>query len=230
MTEKEYLERKNHYREVALRHLESGVEFFDIDSVYIDDEVTIGKGTVIGPCVTLRGRTSIGENCRIYQNTRISDSLIHDEVTVQESVILSGEIGNGTSVGPFAYIRPGTNVGENCRVGDFVEIKNSTIGNGTKSSHLTYIGDADIGRDVNIGCGVVFVNYDGRDKHRSTVGDNAFIGCNTNLISPVEVGDGAYIAAGTTVNKDIPDDALAIGRAKQENKENWAKKAGLYRK
>ena len=230
MTEQEYMLKRESYRKKALSLMESGVNFVDLDSVYIDDEVQIGKGTFVGPCVTLEGNTFIGENCAIYQNARIVDSKIASGTTVQSSVILSSEVGENTSVGPFAYIRPGSKIGNDCKVGDFVEVKNSTMGDGTKSAHLTYIGDADLGKNINLGCGVVFVNYDGSNKHRSTVGDGAFIGCNSNIVSPVEIGKGAYIAAGTTVTEDVPDDAMAIGRSKQENKQNWSKEKGLYRK
>ena len=230
MTEQEYREKRENYRRKAVELLEVGVVFADIESVYIDDSVKIGKGSFIGPCVTIEGDTEIGENCYIYQNTRIVDSKIKEGTTIQSSVIISSEIGGNTSVGPFAYIRPGSKIGTGCKVGDFVEIKNSTLGDGTKAAHLTYIGDADLGKNINLGCGVVFVNYDGTNKHRSTIGDGAFIGCNSNIVSPVEVGEGAYIAAATTVTNDVPKDGLAIGRAKQENKENWAKEKGLYRK
>lgn len=127
-------------------------------------------------------------------------------------------------MGPFAYIRPGSTIGDGCKVGDFVEVKNSSMGNGSKSSHLTYIGDADVGKNVNLGCGVVFVNYDGAKKYRSTVGDDSFVGCNSNLIAPVHLGEGVYVAAGTTITEDVPDDSLCIGRSRQTNKEGWVKK------
>ena len=149
---------------------------------------------------------------------------------IQTSVVLESQVGAKSKVGPFAYLRPKSIIGKECKVGDFVEVKNSSFGDGSKASHLTYIGDSDVGRDVNIGCGVVFVNYDGSQKHRSTVGDGAFIGCNTNLVSPVKVEDGAYIAAGSTVTKDVPEDALCVARAKQKNIEGWAAKRGLYNK
>ena len=230
MTELEYREKREKYREKALSLMAVGVNFVDIESVYIDDTVEIGKGSFIGPCVTLEGNTTLGDNCSIYQNTRIVDSVIGEGTQVQGSVIISSEIGSNTSIGPFAYIRPGSKIGNNCKIGDFVEVKNSTIGDGTKSAHLTYIGDADLGEDINLGCGVVFVNYDGKNKYRSTVGDGAFIGCNSNIVSPVNIEEGAYIAAATTVTKDVPKDSLAIGRSKQENLEGWAEKAGLYKK
>ena len=226
----EYKQRKDKWRKIAEKHIEAGVDIFDIDNVYIDEDVRIGEGTVIGPCVRLEGSTVIGKNCKIEQNSRIANSTIGDDVSIDNSVILDSSVGSSTSVGPFAYIRPGSTIGEACKVGDFVEVKNASMGNGSKSAHLTYIGDADIGENVNLGCGVVFVNYDGKNKHRSTVGDGCFIGCNVNLVSPVDVGDGAYIAAGSTVTKDIPKDALSVGRARQKNIENWANQRGLYRK
>lgn len=210
--------------------LEKGVEFVDLYAAYIDEEAEIGAGTVIGPCVTIEGHTVIGENCIIGQNSRIVDSLIGDGVEVQSSVILESRVGSGTKVGPFAYLRPNSDVGEHCKIGDFVEVKNSTVGNGSKASHLTYIGDSDVGCDVNLGCGVVFVNYDGTQKYRSTVGDGAFIGCNSNLVSPVNVGEGAYIAAGSTVTEDVEGDALYIARARGSKKLNWVSKKGILKR
>lgn len=230
MNMNEYKQRKDKWRKIAEKHIKAGVDIFDIDNVYIDEDVRIGEGTVIGPCVRLEGSTVIGKNCKIEQNSRIANATIGDDVSIDNSVILDSSVGSNTSVGPFAYIRPGSTIGEACKVGDFVEVKNASMGNGSKSAHLTYIGDADIGENVNLGCGVVFVNYDGKNKHRSTVGDGCFIGCNVNLVSPVDVGDGAYIAAGSTVTKDIPKDALSVGRARQKNIENWATQRGLYRK
>jgi len=206
------------------------VIFVDMRCAYIDETVKIGAGTVIGPCVTLEGNTVIGENCVIGQNTRIKDSVIADRVEVQSSVITESEVGEGTKVGPFAYMRPGSKVGKDCKVGDFVEIKNSTFGDGSKASHLTYIGDSDVGSGVNLGCGVVFVNYDGTNKYRSTVGDGAFIGCNSNLVSPVSVGEGAYIAAGSTVTEDVEADALYIARPKGTKKQGWVSAKGILKK
>lgn len=230
MNMNEYKQRKDKWRKIAEKYIEAGVDIFDIDNVYIEEDVRIGEGTVIGPCVRLEGSTVIGKNCKIEQNSRIANAIIGDDVSIDNSVILDSSVGSNTSIGPFAYIRPGSTIGEACKVGDFVEVKNASMGNGSKSAHLTYIGDADIGENVNLGCGVVFVNYDGKNKHRSTVGDGCFIGCNVNLVSPVDVGDGAYIAAGSTVTKDIPKDALSVGRARQKNIENWATQRGLYRK
>lgn len=230
MTYEEYIENKESNKKRILEYMEAGVTFLDIDTVFIDDGVKIGEGTVIEPCVQIRGKTEIGANCLIGQNSRVENSILSDNVNILSSVVLESKIGSGTNVGPFAYLRPNSVVGRNCKIGDFVEVKNSTLGDGTKASHLTYIGDSDLGNDINLGCGVVFVNYDGTNKYRSTIEDGAFIGCNTNLVSPVNVGNGAYIAAGTTVTKDVPEDALCVGRARQKVIEGWAEERGLYRK
>ena len=230
MTYEEYQAQEEKRLAIAVKHLENGVNFVDIRTAYIDESVVIGEGTIIGPCVTLEGNTVIGRDCKIMQNTRIKDSVIGDEVEIQASHVLESQVGDKTSVGPFAYLRPKSSIGKSCKVGDFVEVKNASFGDGSKASHLSYIGDSDVGKGVNIGCGVVFVNYDGTNKYRSTVGDGAFIGCNTNLVSPVKVDDGAYIAAGSTVTEDVPGDALCIARARQKNIEGWASKRGLYRK
>ena len=216
--------------EINKKHLENGVEFVDIRTAYIGADVEIGKGTVIYPCVTLEGKVIIGNDCIIGQNTRIVDSTIGDKTEIQSSVITESTVGNETKIGPFAYLRPKSNIGNHCKVGDFVEVKNSTMGDGAKASHLTYIGDSDVGKDVNLGCGVVFVNYDGKNKHRSVVGDGAFIGCNTNLVSPVHVEEGAYVAAGSTVTKDVPKGSLYVARAKERILEGWVERRGLLKK
>ncbi len=215
---------------IVLRHIEEGVNFIDWKYAYIGNEVRIGIGTTIGPGVIIEGDTSIGKNCFIGHNTRIADSTIGDGVEIQSSVVLESNVGEGTKIGPFAYLRPNNHIGKNVKVGDFVEIKNSTMGDGAKASHLTYIGDADVGDDVNLGCGVVFVNYNGSEKHRSTVGAGAFIGCNANLISPVTVGEGAYIAAGTTVTKNVPPGSLCIGRAENRIIPDWVEKRGILKR
>ena len=202
----------------------------DIRAAYIDEGVSIGAGTTIYPCVVIEGDVTIGENCTIGQNTRIKDSVIGDGTSVQSSVILESRVGNETSIGPFAYLRPGSDVGSGCKVGDFVEIKNSKLGDGAKAAHLTYVGDSDVGERVNLGCGVVFVNYDGSSKYRSVVEDGAFIGCNVNLVSPVHVGREAYVAAGSTITKDVPDGALYVARAEGRSIEGWVEKKGILKK
>ncbi len=215
--------------EINLKHQEKGVRFIDINTAYIDEGVTIGEGTVIYPTVVIEGQCEIGKNCVIGMCTRICDSKVGDGTEIQNSVITESKIGENTKVGPFAYLRPNSNVGSNCKVGDFVEIKNSNFGDGSKASHLTYIGDSDVGEDVNLGCGVVFVNYDGTNKYRSTVKDGAFVGCNSNLVSPVTVEEGAYIAAGSTVTTDVPEESLYVARSKGRVIEGWVKRRGLIK-
>ena len=201
--------------------LDSGVKMMDPDTVYVEESVTVGPGTLLLPGTILRGRTVVGANCEIGPNTMLVDCTVGDGVTINSSQCNESTIDSGAHVGPFAYIRPNCHVGADVKVGDFVELKNSTIGEGTKISHLTYVGDADVGRKVNFGCGTVLVNYDGNRKYRSTIGDHCFIGCNTNLVSPVKLGDRAFTAAGTTVTKDVPAGALAVARARQTNMEGW---------
>lgn len=203
--------------------MDGGVMVLNPDTVRVDDDVKAGADTVIYPNTILEGTTEIGENCIIGPNTRIINCKISDNTEVQSSVATDSEIGSGTNVGPFAYIRPGSKIGDNIKVGDFVEVKNASIGDGTKIAHLTYVGDADVGERVNFGCGTVVVNYDGIHKHRTTIEDDCFIGCNTNLVSPVTVRKGAYTAAGSTITDEVPQDALAIARARQVVKEGWAK-------
>lgn len=211
------LNRANLQRLAAL-----GVEIWDYGNTYIDPTVSIGAGTAILPGTILRGLTSIGKNCTIGPNTYLENSRIGDESVVNASQIYNSTVGFEAHIGPFAYIRPGSSVGNSVKVGDFVEVKNSTIGDGTKISHLTYVGDSDVGKNVNFGCGTVTVNYDRVKKYRTTIGDNAFIGCNTNLVAPVTLGDGAYTAAGSTITDDVPAMALAVARARQTNKKDWA--------
>lgn len=204
-------------------YLEKGVVILDIDTTYIESGIEIGKGTIIYPNNIIEGNTVIGENCVLGPNNHIKDCKIGDKNSITNSVLTESVVGSGSFIGPFAYLRPNCVIGDNVKVGDFVEIKNSNIGDKTKISHLTYVGDSDVGENVNFGCGTVTVNYNGKEKNRTVIEDNAFIGCNTNLVAPVTVGKGAYTAAGTTVTKDVPTDALVIGRVKQEVKENWAK-------
>ncbi len=209
--------------EININHALKGVVFLDIKTAYIDNEVKIGEGTKIYPNVIIEGDTFIGEDSIIGTNSHIKDSKIGRNVLIRNSVIEESEIGNGTTVGPFAYLRPNCKVGENCKIGDFVEVKNSNIGNGSKASHLTYVGDSDVGENVNLGCGVVFVNYDGTNKFRSKVEDGAFVGCNVNLVSPVNIGKNGYIAAGSTVTKDVPEDSLFIAREEPRIIPEWVK-------
>lgn len=214
-------------KRINRKHMENGVTLIDADNTYIELDVKIGKDTILYPGNVLQGNTVVGENCTLYPNSRIQNSTIQDNVTIQSSVILDSTIGENTTVGPFAYIRPESTIGKSVRIGDFVEVKKSTIGDKTKVSHLTYIGDAEVGSGCNFGCGTVVVNYDGKKKNKTLIGNNSFIGCNTNLISPVKVNDDTYIAAGSTITDEVPEGALAVARARQINKENWVYKKGL---
>lgn len=215
---------------INTKHMENGVTIIDSSSTYIGADVQIERDTIIYPGNVLEGNTMIGENCILYPNSRISDSIIGNDVEIQSSVILQSKIGNSTTVGPFAYIRPESVIGNDVRVGDFVEIKKSIIGDNTKVSHLTYIGDAEVGENCNFGCGTVTVNYDGKNKNKTIIGNNSFIGCNTNLISPIKVEDNTYIAAGSTITNDVKEGELAVARAKQRNVKGWVTKRGLTKK
>ena len=205
-------------------HMRNGVTMRNPESVYIEDGVEIGNDTEICQNVTIKSGTKIGSDCVIGSGSMLDRAVIHDGVDVLSSVILESEVDEGTHVGPFAYIRTNCNVGKEVKVGDFVELKNSNIDDGTKISHLTYIGDSDVGKRVNFGCGTVTCNYDGKKKYRTTIGDDCFVGCNTNFVSPINVGDGVYIAAGSTITEDIPENSLSIARARQVNKEGWKDK------
>lgn len=203
--------------------MEKGVVFFDPDSVFIYPEVAIGKGTTIYPNVCLEGKTSIGQRCVVYPNVRIIDSVIKDGAVIKDSTVVEGSvIGARAVVGPFAHIRPGSDIGVEAKIGNFVEIKKSIIGKGTKASHLSYLGDASIGQDVNIGAGTITCNYDGKQKHGTTIEDRVFVGSDTQFIAPVRVGRDAYIGAGSTITKNVPPKALALSRAEQRNIEGWA--------
>lgn len=204
--------------------MDAGVTIIDPATTYVGARVQVGQDTVLYPGVILEGATEIGKDCVIGANSRLVDTKIGNNVTIQSSTILDSSVDDFTTVGPYAYIRPGSQIGKHCKVGDFVEVKNSTMGDGAKASHLTYIGDGDVGENVNLGCGTVFVNYDGKNKYRTIVEKNAFVGCNTNLIAPVTVKEGAYIAAGSTITDDVPEDSLAIARARQVNKVGYLKK------
>ena len=204
------------------KHLENGVEFTCTDGVVIGRDVKIGVGTEILPGTQLRGNTVIGDNCSIGPNCIIEDCVIEDEVKLNYVQAFKSQIDKGVKIGPWVHIRPGSHIKSGVKIGDFVEIKNSTIGEGTAVAHLTYVGDSDVGKKVNFGCGTVTVNYDGIIKSRCVIGDNCFIGCNTNLIAPVKLGKAVYTAAGTTITKDVPDYALAIDRGTVQIKEGYS--------
>ena len=205
----------------------SGVTIIDPKSTYIEDSVIIGRDTIIYPGAILEGSSEIGENCIIRGNTRVYNSKICDKVEVEASLIENSLVEDGCHIGPNAHLRPNSHLGKNVKIGNFVEIKNATLGDNSKAGHLSYVGDADVGINVNIGCGVVFVNYNGREKFRSTVGDNAFVGSNSNLVAPVKVQPWAYIAAGSTITMDVDEGELSIARARQVNKAGWVEEKGF---
>lgn len=199
-----------------------GVYMMDPSAVYVEDQVTVGKGTTLLPGTILRGRTAVGANCVIGPQVMLTDCTVEDGCTINASQCEESIIREGCEIGPYTHIRPHCVVGAGSRIGAFVQLKNCNLGAGTKMAHLTYVGDSDVGEGCNFGCGTVTCNYDGFQKHRTTIGSHVFVGCNTNFVPPVAVGDGAFIAAGTTVTGDVPEDAMVIGRVRQEVKEGWA--------
>lgn len=201
-----------------------GVTLMDPDTTYVDVDVIVGRDTVLYPGTWLEGATVIGEGCEIGPNSRFQDVKVGAHVTAHFCYAHECEIADGATLGPYVHLRPATKIAAHVKIGNFVEVKNSVVGEGTKLPHLSYIGDSDIGAGVNMGCGTITVNYDGRKKFRTKVGDGAFVGCNSNLVAPVSVGDGAYIGAGSTITKDIPAGDLAIARAHQKNITGWADK------
>lgn len=211
-------------RRIIVEHMRNGVTFLVPDQTYVESGVVIGQDTVIYPGVQLKGNTVIGKECEIGANSEIQGCTIEDHVAISHSVLMDAYVESGATIGPFAYIRPNSRIGRDVKIGDFVEIKNSTIGSQSKASHLAYIGDAEIGEGVNIGCGVITVNYDGFHKHHTIVEDGAFVGSNVNLVAPVRIGKGAYVVAGSTITQDVPDGDLAIARQRQTNKPGYAEK------
>ncbi len=209
---------------INTEHMRNGVSFIDPNSTYIEAGIKIGAETIIEPGVYLKGQTTIGEGCFISGQTQIIDSTIGDHVKVYSSVIEESTVRDHVDIGPFAHLRPQAEVHEHAHIGNFVEIKKAVVGEHTKVGHLTYVGDATLGKEINVGCGVVFVNYDGKHKHHTTVGDHAFIGSASNLVGPVTLGENAVVAAGSTITMNIPDNGMGIARARQENKEDFAKK------
>ena len=203
---------------VVERLMDAGVTVIDPERTYVDDSVTVGEGTVLYPDVYLEGETVIGKGCVIDPNVKIVDSKLGDGVKVLMcTLIIQSSVGDGVSIGPFAHLRPGAQLDENSKVGNFVEIKKSKIGKGSKANHLSYIGDAEIGEGVNVGAGMITCNYDGVNKHKTTIGDNVFIGSDTQLVAPVKLGNNALVGAGSTITKDVPENALAVSRTRQTN-------------
>ncbi len=190
----------------------------------IDYDCKIGEGTSVGKNVRMQGACVIGKNVRIGDGCNLSDCTVGDDTQIEYSTLIETNVGTRCTVGPYAYLRPFSRIGDRCRIGDFVEVKNATVGDECKIAHLSYVGDAELGARVNVGCGTVFANYDGKNKYRSTVGDDCFLGCNSNLIAPVKVGNRSFIAAGTTLTQDLQEDDFCVGREKETIKRGGAKK------
>jgi bifunctional UDP-N-acetylglucosamine pyrophosphorylase / glucosamine-1-phosphate N-acetyltransferase len=205
-------------------HMRNGVTIIDPANTYIESDVQIGQDTVIFPGSMIKGNTVIGSDCQIGPNSEIDGCEIGDETVIRQSVAHKSSIGSHVNIGPFAHIRPDSNISDEVKIGNFVELKKTVFGKGSKASHLSYIGDAEVGSNVNLGCGSITVNYDGKNKFLTKIEDDVFVGCNSNLVAPVTVGKGSYIAAGSTITKDVPGEALSIARARQVNKENYVEK------
>lgn len=205
-------------------HSLAGVTILDPLTTRIEGDVKIGQDTVVHPFSILSGVTDIGEDCEIGPGARISDAKIGNGVSVRDSYVVASEVGEGTRIGPYANLRPGNTVGAGAKIGNFVELKKSVVGNNVSAGHLTYLGDAEVGPGTNIGAGTITCNYDGINKHKTTIGAQAFVGTHSTLVAPVTIGDGAFTAAGSTITEDVPADALGLGRARQINKEGWAAK------
>lgn len=203
------------------KHMVNGVTLVDPNNTYIEADVKIGQDTVIEPGVYLKGNTVIGKDVVIGMHSVIEDSEVADDVEIHQSVIEEAKIGKGSDVGPHSHLRQNAVLGENVHIGNYVEIKNASIGNNTKAGHHTYVGDAEVGQEVNIGCGVVFANYNGKAKSKTIVGNHSFIGSNSTLVAPVVLGKNSFVAAGSTITKEVPENALGVARARQENKEEF---------
>lgn len=214
---------ENEREQIINGHRKNGVKIPIADGIFIGKDVLIEKDAIILPGSILTGKTSVEAYCHIGPDTVLYNTEVKKEASLNNVQAYESVIGEKADIGPYVHIRPGSNVAKGVHLGNFVEVKNSNIDEGTKVSHLTYIGDSDVGKNVNFGCGCVTVNYTGKEKFRTTVGDNCFIGCNTNLIAPVKIGDYGYTAAGSTITDDVPENALGIARARQVNKENWVK-------
>jgi bifunctional UDP-N-acetylglucosamine pyrophosphorylase/glucosamine-1-phosphate N-acetyltransferase len=208
-------------------HMRNGVTIIDPANTYIESDVEIGQDTIIYPGSMVKGKTVIGTDCHIGPNSEIDSCEIGDETAIRQSVAHKSSIGSHVNIGPFAHIRPESNISDEVKIGNFVELKKTVFGKGSKASHLSYIGDAEVGSNVNIGCGSITVNYDGKNKFLTKIEDDVFVGCNSNLVAPVTVGKGSYVAAGSTITKDVPSEALSIARARQVNKENYVQKLNV---
>ncbi|GAB3054540.1 bifunctional UDP-N-acetylglucosamine diphosphorylase/glucosamine-1-phosphate N-acetyltransferase GlmU [Virgibacillus ainsalahensis] len=205
-------------------HMRNGVAIIDPDHTYIESDVVIESDVTIYPGTIIKGNTTIKSDAEIGPNSEISNSYIGEATVVKQSVVNNSKIGDRVKVGPYAHVRPESAIGNDAKLGNFVEIKKTELGDNSKVSHLSYIGDAQVGSNVNVGCGTITVNYDGKNKFLTTIEDDAFIGCNSNLVAPVTVGKGSYVAAGSTITENVPEDALSVARARQSNKEGYATK------
>ncbi|PKR77500.1 bifunctional UDP-N-acetylglucosamine diphosphorylase/glucosamine-1-phosphate N-acetyltransferase GlmU [Halalkalibacillus sediminis] len=212
------------------RLMREGVTIVDPDNTYIGTDVKVGTDTVIQPGCVIQGDTQIGSNVEIGPHTEIKDSAIGDGTHIKQSVVTDSRVGKDVSIGPFAHIRPASDIHDQVKIGNFVEIKKTSMAKNSKASHLSYLGDAEIGKDVNVGCGSITVNYDGKEKHKTIIEDGAFIGCNSNLVAPVKIEKGAYVAAGSTITKDVPEKSLSIARSRQENKEGYLERLNKSKK
>ncbi|PLR83229.1 bifunctional UDP-N-acetylglucosamine diphosphorylase/glucosamine-1-phosphate N-acetyltransferase GlmU [Bacillus sp. V33-4] len=208
-------------------HMRNGVTLIDPLNTYIGPDVIIGQDTVIYPGTILAGKTVVGAENKLGPGTEIKDCQISDHTVIRQSVAHDSVIGSHVNIGPFAHIRPQSDIHDEVKIGNFVEIKKAVFGKASKASHLSYIGDAEVGSDVNIGCGSITVNYDGKNKFLTKIEDGVFIGCNSNLVAPVTIGKGAYVAAGSTITEDVPGEALSIARARQVNKENYVQNLNI---
>ena len=208
-------------RRKAEELMAAGVTLINPEAVYVEQSVTVGPDSVLYPGTILEGHTTVGAGCVIGPDTQLTDVVCGDGNKLNRVYAHDCVIGNGNEIGPFVHLRPNTKLHDRVKIGNFVEVKNSEVGEGTKLPHLIYCGDSDLGKNVNFGCGTVTVNFDGKEKHRCTIEDHAFIGCNTNLVAPVHIGKRAFTAAGSTITKDVPDMALSVARAKQKNIEGW---------
>jgi bifunctional UDP-N-acetylglucosamine pyrophosphorylase/glucosamine-1-phosphate N-acetyltransferase len=205
--------------------MKKGITFVKPDSSIVHSTVSIGRDTVVYPGAFLEGFTKIGRSCVIYPGTRIVGSVLGDKVIVKDSTLIEdSRIGSGSVIGPFAHLRPGNRIGRDSKIGNFVEVKKSQIGNGLRAAHLSYLGDSIIGNEVNIGAGTITCNYDGINKYKTVIGSGAFVGSDSQLVAPLKIGKGAYVAAGSTITRDVPDEALSISRPKQKILRGWKKR------
>ncbi|MFD3448309.1 bifunctional UDP-N-acetylglucosamine diphosphorylase/glucosamine-1-phosphate N-acetyltransferase GlmU [Microbacteriaceae bacterium 4G12] len=221
LSQAEHIMRKR----INRKHMVNGVTIIDPEHTYISADAVIGSDTVLYPGTVIEGATVIGSDCVIGPHTEMKNSSVGNNTTIRQSTVHDSKVGDGVAIGPFAHIRPASVLGNDVRIGNFVEIKKTVFGNGSKASHLSYIGDAEVGEGVNLGCGSITVNYDGKNKFKTVVEDGAFVGCNSNLVAPVTIGRNAYVAAGSTITEDVPEKALSIARARQINKEKYVEQS-----